>query len=316
MAMDLSTNITSGALRRYVDGVATPQFKKTTVFYEKFGEKRILPKGTRYYAWTIMNRNTFTAQQAVLVEGVTPTSDTSSFNMVDFFVNEYGRYEIVSNLAVQDSPVDIYTYFAEELMRQLAQVVDTVVQTTLLTGLNVVYPSGRTSRGAITSTDIAKSTYFAQAYAQMRALAVPSFEGKYVAVIHPFVHLDLLTDSTTGQFLDVSKYSVPENLFNGEVGEMFGVRFVVSENVTELTAQGASGANVYPSYVMGKYAYGIVESEPLETIIYPVGSSGPTDPLRQRGSIGVRIRFGQNLLKQESLWRVETSSSLQTNPEY
>lgn len=315
--METSSNITSGPLRRFIDQKAIPQFVKNTYFYEKLGDLRFMGTGDHVYSIPVINRNTFTYQQAVLVEGVTPADQNSNFSTVDVVCTQYGVSETVTDIAVKDSPIDIYAYTAAELMRQMAQVVDTNIQVTLQGGTNVVYSGSATSRATVSA--VASSTKFADIAAQMDALAAPRFDGgKFVSVIHPFVKRDLLTEvgSTTAGFFEASKYSEPENIFNGEFGEMFGIRFIESPNIQAFVGAGASGVNVYPSYVLGREAYVVVQSTPLETIVKPIGSGGTSDPLNQRGTVSVKIRFGSSILKPEALWRLESASSLTNNPIY
>ena len=53
-----------------------------------------------------------------------------------------------------------------------------------------------------------------------------------------------------------------------------------------------------------------VESQALETIIKPIGSAGASDPLNQRGTVSLKVRFGTKVLKPESNFRIETPVSL------
>ena len=62
-----------------------------------------------------------------------------------------------------------------------------------------------------------------RAVTKMKKDRVPRIGGKYVAVIHPSVAEDLRNEDA---WIEAHKYAAPEELFNGEIGELHGVRFI------------------------------------------------------------------------------------------
>ena len=65
-----------------------------------------------------------------------------------------------------------------------------------------------------------------KAYTFLKKQKAPYFEGgKYVAVIHPSVSYDLRSHP---DWLEVHKYAATREIFEGEIGELHGVRFVES----------------------------------------------------------------------------------------
>jgi hypothetical protein len=48
----------------------------------------------------------------------------------------------------------------------------------------------------------------------------------------------------------------------------------------------------------------------METFYKDFGSGGTTDPLNQRATVGMKARFGASILKDQSIVRVESSSSI------
>ena len=65
----------------------------------------------------------------------------------------------------------------------------------------------------------------AQIKTQMESANVPTINGYYVAVAHPDALHDLMRNSEWNEF---HKYAATEEIFNGELGELYGVRFVKS----------------------------------------------------------------------------------------
>lgn len=78
---------------------------------------------------------------------------------------------------------------------------------------------------------------------------------EFVAIMHPFVEYDLRADNTAGGFIDVKKYSDPQQILNGEVGKIAGCRCLESTNVG---TTGSAPNVLYYTYVVGQNALGAV----------------------------------------------------------
>ena len=112
-------------------------------------------------------------------------------------------------------------------------------------------------------------------------------------------------------WIDAHKYAQPENLYEGELGEIGGVRFVQSTEAKVYTGSGCpSGLAVFGSLFFGEGAYGVTEIEGggLETIVKQKGSAGTADPLNQRSSVGWKALKTAELLIPNYLVRVESCS--------
>ena len=316
-----TNNISTGgasALHRYIEWVAIEQFKLTSFLYG-MGTKRTLKNGDHQYSFPIMKRTVFTPTQAQLQEGLTPENANIWFSQVTFDMVQYGITATLTDLAVKDSPIDMYTYTGKELGRQMAEIVDQIVQTELLTLDNstqtqVTYGANRASRSLIDSWDTIKSIYFANANGVLKSKWARPIDSWYVTVAHPLVIQDMLTEvgSTTAWFFEAAKYSQPEKIFNGELGKMFGIRFVESSNIRPVIGGVGGTQKIYPTFILAEDAYGIVESQAMETIIKPIGSSGASDPLNQRGTVSLKTRFWVKILKPEANYRIE--STVTANP--
>ena len=103
----------------------------------------------------------------------------------------------------------------------------------------------------------------AQATNLLKANDAPTFEmGAYIAIMHPHVMHDLQIESGTGTFIDLNKYTMDNAVkpLRGEIGMLYGTRIVVSSNVQFYADGGATTTDVYPTYVVGRNAYGVVTS--------------------------------------------------------
>lgn len=306
-----TSNQTTGVLRNYIEPQAYRQFVKETFLYDLL-ERKTLKTGDHTYTMNVPKRTTFTVANATITEGVTPNESAFQYDQVAVTCNQYGAYVKITDIADKDSVFDIYVEAGFELARQMSEVADQVVQNELLTnGTYVGYADGKTSRATLASTSYLKNSDLAKAFTALRSKAAPFFDGKnYAGVFHPVVVNDLRTDSTVnGGWVDTVKYSQPEKILNGEVGLMFGIRIMETPVIASFLGGVGGTVRIFPSFVMGQKAYAVVESMPLETIIKANTAGGSENPLNLAGSVGVKVRFGVKIVKQEALIRLESAAS-------
>ena len=139
---------------------------------------------------------------------------------------------------------------------------DTVTRNEIQQGNQVIYApvlnaegtqTAVTSRTALTPACKMTSELVAKAATQLKKMNAPTFDGKYVCIIHPSVAFDLRQDEA---WIAAHQYAAATELFSGEIGELHGVRFVetteakifcgedLAEGSRTLTVNGAvSGKN-------------------------------------------------------------------------
>ena len=159
-----------------------------------------------------------------------------------------------------------------------------------------------TSRSNLDNTCQLTVKVVQQVVAKLRAQNAPTIGGKYVAIIHPYVAYDLMRDP---EWIDAHKYAKPENLYEGEIGEVAGVRFV------QTTEAKIYENGVFGTLFLGDGAYGDTEitGGGLQTIVKQKGSAGTADPLDQRSSVGWKAIKTAELLIENYLVRVESKSA-------
>jgi N4-gp56 family major capsid protein len=162
-----------------------------------------------------------------------------------------------------------------------------------------------TSRSNLDSTCKLTVKQIQKAVAKLRAQNAPPISGKYVAIIHPYAAYDLMRDK---EWIDAHKYAQPDNLYEGEIGEIAGVRFVQTTEA-KIYKDGNNPA-VFGSLFFGENAYGVTEitGGGLQTIVKQKGSAGTGDPLDQRSSVGWKAIKTAEILVQNYLVRVESCS--------
>jgi len=308
----------STALSRYFDKVVIDALLPNTYILGA-GTQKVLPKGQNKYVFSLATKSVGTVAGLTLTEGTTPTEGSWAMEQQEVSLTQIGEYIIMSDVVLQDSPVEIIANALSDIAMNVAAVADILVQDVIDAGTNVYYSGDATSRTTISSNDTMSASNISKAQATLLANnAKPYDAGMFMGVIHPHVLHDLRIETGTGAWLDANKYVTPEKIFKGEIGALSGVRVVVSPNLQYFAnASNGSGStgtiDVYPTYFFGKDAYGVVREGEPQSVFNPLGSSGSADPLKQRASAGVKFRVGATILRENALVRFESYSTLGSN---
>lgn len=292
-----------------------------SLVHDQFGQKRPIPKNG---GKTIEFRKFAPLAKALtpLTEGVTPDGKSLEVSTVTATVNQYGDYITMSDVLDLTAIDNVVVEALKLLGRQGGATLDTVVRNVLQSGTNVTYcpkfvtdsTSGKVTETAVTSRADLDTTaqltvdVVQQVVAKLRAQNAPTINGKYVAIIHPYVAYDLMRDP---EWIDAHKYANPQKLYEGEIGEIAGVRFVQTTEAKIYSGSGCpSGLAVFGTLFLGDGAYGTTEIDGggMQTIVKQKGSAGTADPLDQRSSVGWKGMMTAELLIPQYLVRVESCS--------
>ena len=276
---------------------------QAALVHDQFAQKRPIPKNG---GKTIEFRKFASLPKATtpLTEGVTPDGKSLNVTAITATVAQYGDYITQSDVLELTSIDNTIVEATKILGRQAGLTLDTVTRNVLQSGTNVTYcpksdGSEVTSRAGLDATCQLTVKVVQQVVAKLKGQNAPTINGKYVAIIHPYVAYSLMRDP---EWIDAHKYAQPDNLFTGEIGEIAGVRFV------ETTEAKVYDGGVFGTLIMGANAYGVTEitGGGLQTIIKQKGSAGTADPLDQRSSIGWKAIKTAELLIPNYLVRVES----------
>lgn len=186
-----------------------------------------------------------------------------------------------------------------------ARSVDALVRDELATCTNVIYAGGKTARAQLTAADKLTSKELRKAVRTLKKNLAEKFNGYYVAIVGPDTVYDLQEDDA---WVKVSEYQDKENIYTGEVGRLFGIRFVESTEAKIFEGAGASSADVASVIVLGRYAYGLtsLKGNKPRVVVKTAGSAGTADPLDQISTVGWKLDgFAAKLLQPEFAVRIE-----------
>ena len=277
------------------------------LIHDQFGQKRPIPKngGKR-----IEFRKFASLPKALtpLTEGVTPDGKKLSVSAIEAEVAQYGDYIVQSDVLELTSIDNTIVEATKILGNQAGLTLDTITRNVLQGGTNVFYCPHSHGTAVTSRSDLGDDCKLTvdvikRCVAIMKKNNAPKINGDYVAIIHPFAAYDLMSDPA---WIEAHKYATPENIYEGEIGKIAGVRFVES-----------SEAKVYEGGVFGTLliadgAYGVTERTGggLQTIIKQLGSAGTADALNQRSSIGWKAIKTAERLVEPYLMRIESKSAL------
>ena len=320
-------NTLSGELKTFYD-TELLENARVEMFYAQFAKKQALPAN---HGTTVEWRkwNTF-AKAGQLQEGVIPTGQKFGMSSKTGSINQYGTYATVSDKLEMRAYDDVILGATEEMGASAAETQETLIRDALLVNTNVLYCDNITlATGAVADTPTAPNAMeasatvmslltpdmVAKAVTKMKKDRVPTINGKYYAVIHPSVAYDLRKSEA---WIEAHKYAATAEIFNGEIGELHGVRFI--ENVFAPILSGdyknKAGSVSYATYFFGKDAFGIIDPEggALEMIVKDKSQVG--GPLDQFSTIGYKFETnGATILYPERVLRVMSCSSFSATDE-
>ena len=233
-------------------------------------------------------------------------------------IEQYGGYITLSDML----NLTAYDNNMQEVMKLLAsqagQVSDKITRDILAEGTNVSYAGAATGRVddtgvvGLTSADVLTIEDIKKAVRKLKRVNAKTIGGNFVAIVHPDVAYDLMNDS---EWIDANQYAGSTAIFNGEIGKMYGVRFVETTMAKIWVTTG--GLPVYGTLVLAENAFGVtsINNGGIETIVKQLGSGGTADPLNQRSTVGWKLNKVAKILEQSYMVRIESAASFGSTAE-
>ena len=290
-------------LNRYLIERAKPK-----LVFSQFGQKVKVPKGKgKVISWD--KYEPLPKAKTPLTEGVVPTGAEIGVTRVTGEPKQYGNY-----VATTDE-FDFFKYdpspevlkLGEILADNSAETFDSLTCDIVASGTNVQYAGGRGSRSALVEGDKITLEDIRKAVRTLKKNKARMFNNRFICILDPETSFDIQHD----ELWENVKIHDPKDMYAGEIGEIFGVRFIeTTETESELLAEvnqtrEASGSpRVHFAYVMGQDSYGVTdEKDNVETITHDKHSIG--GPLDQYSTMGWKGHHLAKILVDEWLVRIE-----------
>ena len=315
------TNTMNGNLKVFYD-TEMLENARTQMYYAQFAQRQRLPKNhgktVEWRKW-----NTF-AKASKLQEGVIPTGQKFGMSTKTGSIDQYGTYASITDVLEMRAYDPVILGATEEMGASLAETQETLIRDALLSNGNVMYcdnitlatgasagtpttPAGMEASATVVA--LLTPAMVAKVATKMKKDRVPTINGKYYAVIHPSCAHDL---RQSDEWVEAHKYSATTEIFNGEIGELHGVRFIENPFAPILGGEykNKAGSVTYATYFFGKDAFGIIDPEggAAEMIIKDKSQVG--GPLNQFSTVGYKLESnGATILYPERVLRLMSCSS-------
>ena len=308
---EMNTNLTSseglsGEMKKYYSDYLIDNAIPKLV-HDQFGQKHPIPKNG---GKTIELRKFSPLPKLTtpLQEGVTPDGQSLTMSTVEATVEQYGGYVTLSDVLLLTAIDNNLVQATKLLGAQAGATLDTITREVLNGGTNVIFSGNKSARGDLDTASLLTVDDVKKAVRKLKSQNAEPISGSWVGIIHPDVAYDLTNDPN---WKDVKTYSDPKDWYEGEIGKIFGVRFVETTEAKIWAGAGNGGRAVYSTLILGDNAYGTTEIEGggLEHIVKQLGSAGTADPLNQRGTAGWKATKVAERLVENYMVRIESAST-------
>jgi N4-gp56 family major capsid protein len=277
-----------------------------------FGEPVSMPEG-RGLTYTMTRFNYLPLPQAPLAEGVPPPLRSMTIDQVSAVVQQWGDAVGLTDVAELTIKHPLVQQAEELIGHQVAQTLERNTFNGLNAGTQVAYAGSVGARASLTATSYLNKHDIERIYSLLVKNGTPFYEGyegetvkidlaaqasknrkapvapHLVAVSHPFPLQDLREESSVAQ---AWSYSDINRIYDHEVGQLSGVRFVQSNMVPSWTGVAAitGVAGTSGNLATGTYYVQVTASDDqfqFEERIYQIsGGIAVTGP---NGSISVTL---------------------------
>lgn len=209
----------------YLIDLAEPE-----LVHDQFGQKHPIPKnGGKVIEFR--QYDPLPEQTTPLVEGVTPDGQSLTVKTITSEVKQYGGYVTLSDMLMLTAVDNNLVQATKLIASQAGRTLDTITREIINAGTVVQFSQGQVdSRDELYYTsedDNCNLTVDAikRAVRFLETQDAPQINGYYVGIIHPYSKYDLMKDpdwKTPHEYVDT------ENVYQNEIGELYGVRFVQS----------------------------------------------------------------------------------------
>jgi len=297
--------------------------------------RRTLPFGASTAGTTIENSTRYvgtpdiTASNFVLAEGVTPNSNTISFQDVTVQLQQYGVLFKYSSKTEQLYEDDIPGEMVKLTGETLAEVMELVRYGVLKAGSTVIYANGSSRASINTPISLNAIRKAARTLESNRARRVTSRLAPGVnfgtRAVQPayvvFCHTDAVSDiRNLPGFTRVEEYGSFKPIHDREIGACEDFRFISSPLLKSFLAAGASvgssgmlsvgaaNVDVYPFIIIGEDCWGQVALKGMSAIkpvVLKASQTNHANPLGQFGYVGASTWFATVRLNDAFMARIE-----------
>lgn len=292
----MATNTTSTLSSQYQAYLSKQLLDKImpNIHLARFAKKKPLPgkQGSKTMTFFRFAAPSTSAIQTVSTEGTTPSSSdkTMSLETISATLVQYLQQIVLTDIL---SATELFNH-TEEAIREhgedAALHMDNIIRNELATntsGKNYVYADD--TAFASSYDDAIDEQDLLDAATALKIDGAMTVDGNcFVASMPVQVSHDIM-NSTSGTWHKVSEYAAPDGLFSGEIGKLYGVRVMeTNQGFTSIGNDGtpaqytySASGQVFSTFVFGQNAFGVPEltsQSPYSPQVLIADGPDKTDP--------------------------------------
>ena len=214
---------------------------KPTLVHTQFGQKVGIPKGkTKTVAWDKMSP--LPKAKKPLEEGITPKGSTVNVTRITAEPEQFGNYITFTDqldFFAHDPSPKVLNY-NELLGDNAAETLESIAADVLSSSTNVQYAGGVTSRAALTDTLTVDEVRMA--VRTLKGNKAKKINGDYICIVHTDIAHDIMSDP---KWERPHTYSDTKELYAGEIGRLYGVRYIESPDAKVFYGEKLGGDDGY-----------------------------------------------------------------------
>ncbi len=258
MATELEKNLnlngtTSAGMSPLMEGILNRyvlETNKTERKYTKFGQQVDIPKGkTKTIGFDKLSP--LPKAFVPLTEGITPQGAAVNITRIKAEPQQYGNYVSYTDqleFFANDPSPEILKY-TDLLTENQLETYETLDAMELASGLNVFYAGTAGSRSEL--TDVLTVKDVRRAVTSLKRNKVQPADGKYfVCFIHPDAAFNIMDDEAWQR---VQEYSATTEIYEGEIGRLYGVRFIEDPDAYVFRGTYFGSDKRYPELTVTKF---------------------------------------------------------------
>lgn len=223
---------------------------------------------------------------AQLTEGDNPSEVGLSATTVSSTLSEFGSYTKISKL-IKLTAIDSKMKSAVEIMAQnMGESRDQMIRNKGFASTTAQLAGAKANITAVATSNTLSASEIRKAVRTLKANKAMKYEdGYFLGKTSPYASYDLMGDTT---WVNAHTYKDGDNLYKGEIGKLYGVRFVETTNWKETANGGASSADIIHTFIHGKNAFGVSDLEGDGKKVYAKtpGEGDTSNPIDRFSTVG------------------------------
>ena len=302
MAAQTTTGL-SQEISTYYERVFLARALKRLI-HEQGAQKKTVPAGEGKTV-NFTRHTPLATVTTALTEGSNPAEVDLTASTISATLAEYGNSAKIARF-LSTTSIDRNNKEKIEVFGQnMGETIDTLAREELYSAGTVQLAGGKANITAVAASDVMSASEIKKAVRTLEGNSAMRYDdGFFMGKIQPYTWYDLVGDST---WVNAKTYSDVRDLYMGEVGELFGVRFVLTNNGKSQS----STVTVYSNFIHGKESFGCMDlaTDSPKLYIKTPGANDTSNPADRYSTIAWAGTYVCKTLNADWIINVKTGAT-------